>query len=95
MATKTHSGTPPKLRTPNEVADSAIERFARATSDGASVDSDAWKRAISAEARAFAMELTEAAVETVIGRARGKRSGKKEAAQIASEIYEKLAGAAG
>lgn len=97
MAKQTNSGPSQgvKLRTPDEVAESAIERFAKATSAGASVDADAWKRAIAAEARAFAVELIHGAAEVVIDSARGKRGGKSEAARLAGDIKDKLAECAG
>lgn len=97
MGKQTNSGTSPgaRLRTPDEVADAAIERFAKATSAGASVDADAWKRAISAEARAFAQELIHGAAGVVIDSARGKRGGKTEAAKLAGDIKDKLAECAG
>jgi hypothetical protein len=50
-----------KIRTPEDVAVAAIDRFVKMTAQGASVDSDAWKKAISDEARAFAIELIQAA----------------------------------
>jgi hypothetical protein len=92
---KANSGaSAPKLRTPAEVAEAAIERFTRGTADGAGVDSDAWKRAISAEARVFAQELIQGAIDCVIA-GRADRGGKTEAQRIAKLIVEGLAGAAG
>lgn len=93
---KANSGaSAPKLRTPAEVADAAIERFTRGTADGAGVDSDAWKRAISAEARVFAQELIQSAVDCVTGRAATGRGGKAEAQRVAKDLIDGLAGAAG
>lgn len=85
----------PRLRTPGQVALSAIDRFSRNTAQGAGVDSDAWQRAIEDESRAFAQELIKAAVEVVINRVAGAKSGKAEAQRIASDITEALAEAAG
>ncbi len=97
MAQKANSAAAParRLRTPDEMADAAIERFARATSAGAAVDADAWKRAIASEARAFAQELIHGAVDVVVENARGKRGGKTEAAKLAGDIKDKLAECAG
>lgn len=80
------------MRTPDEVAQAAIERFTRATAEGESVDAAAWKRAIAAEARAFAQEIIQGAGQAVLS---GKVVGKREAAKIAKDLADKLAGAAG
>jgi len=71
-----------KVRTPNDMADAAIRRFVTATAAGASVDSEAWKKAISDEARVFAQEIIMAAAQVA-----GGPDGK--------DIIEALAGAAG
>ena len=86
-----HSNAPaPRLRTPDQVADSAIQRFSNMTADGASVDSMAWRIAISAEARAFALELIGAAATI----ARNNKTSLTPA-QLEGLILDSLAEAAG
>lgn len=60
-----------RLRTPNDVAQAAIDRFTTATATGASVDADAWKRAISDEVRVFSQEILKAAAKVA-----GAKTGK-------------------
>lgn len=82
----------PRLRTPDDVAQAAIERFTRATAEGEPVDASAWKRAIAAEARVFAQEIIQNAGQAVVA---GRVVGKREASKIAKDLADKLAGAAG
>jgi hypothetical protein len=58
-----------RVRTPDEVATSAIDRFVKMTAQGSNVDSNAWKAAISAEARVFAQEILQSAAKIAGGRA--------------------------
>lgn len=73
---------PVKVRTPQEVASAAIIRFISMTSNGASVDSESWKKAISEEARVFAAELIQEAARVAGGK-------------VGQDIVDKLAVAAG
>jgi hypothetical protein len=59
---------PQRVRTPDMVAQAAIERFSRNTAQGENIDSDAWKKAIEDEARIFAGELIRAAAMVAGGK---------------------------
>jgi hypothetical protein len=76
-----HRAAPAAVRTPEQVADAAIERF-KTLAAAQGFDSETWRRAISAEARLAAGELLRAAARVAGGK-------------IGRKILDELAEAAG